>query len=59
MPSPINKSKRALFPIIEQRARLADALTKRLQVLGLDRVAKPAVDLNSYLKSKYGEAAEA
>ena len=38
MPSPINKSKRQLFPIITERARLADALTKRLQVLGLERL---------------------
>ena len=56
MPSPVNKSKRSLFPIVAERARLADALTKRLATLGLDRVEKSALDVRAYLEANYGEA---
>ncbi len=55
----MNKSRRALFPIIQERARLADALTKRLQALGLDRVEKSALDLKTYLDTHYGSTDDA
>ena len=54
MPSPVNKSRRALFPIITERSRLADALTKRLQALGLNREQEIALDVRSYLEEHYG-----
>ena len=38
----INRRKKSLIPIVEQRQRLADSLMRQLQVLGLDRVAAEA-----------------
>ena len=40
--SPINRSRRRLHTIVEQRMRLADSVSKHLQTLGLERVAKDA-----------------
>ncbi len=47
MPSPVNKSRRSLFPIIAERARLADALTKRLQA--------PAGNFSLYIRAYWGQ----
>lgn len=52
LPSIVNRRKRSVFPIVEQRMRIADALLKHLQVLGLDRVAAPIVDLHTYISTQ-------
>jgi hypothetical protein len=44
---PINRNKRALFPIILQRQSLADALQRHLQAAGLSRVARPVETLDA------------
>jgi hypothetical protein len=49
-PSLIDKRKRALHPIVQQRTALADALVRHLTALGLARVAREANSLSDYLK---------
>jgi hypothetical protein len=51
----INKRRRALYPIVEQRQRLSDSLLKSLQALGLERRGKPVQDLHEYLLEKAAE----
>jgi hypothetical protein len=50
----VDKRRRALLPIVRERQQLADALSRYLQVLGLERRAKPAIDLQSYVAARYG-----
>jgi hypothetical protein len=50
----VDKRRRALLPIVRERQQLADALSRYLQVLGLERRSKPAVDLQSYVATRYG-----
>ena len=52
MPSYVNKTKRALFPILHERTRLADSLAKRLQMLGLERRERQVPSLHEYLEAK-------
>ena len=52
MPSYVNKTKRALFPILHERTRLADSLAKRLQMLGLERRERRVPSLHEYLEAK-------
>jgi hypothetical protein len=54
----INRRAKSHFPIIAQRERLADSLTRILTTLGLDRVPKPVEDLKTYLDRKEREDAE-
>jgi hypothetical protein len=54
----INRRAKSHFPIIAQRERLADSLTRILTTLGLDRVPKPVEDLQTYLDRKDREDAE-
>lgn len=54
-PSLIHSKKRQVYPIVQQRAQLADSLTKRLQALGLKKKAKPTRTLSELLQK--GEAA--
>jgi hypothetical protein len=44
----VNKSKRAIYPIVAQRQQLVDSLARLLSQLGLDRQAKPVEDLETY-----------
>jgi hypothetical protein len=44
LPSPLDRRRRVLLPIIRERQHLADSLLRYLQALGLDRHS-PAVDL--------------
>jgi len=53
-PSIIDKRRRAVLPIVRERQQLADALSRYLQVLGLERRSKPAIDLHSYVATRYG-----
>jgi hypothetical protein len=52
----VNRRSRRVFAIVEQRARLADSLTRQLQALGLSKRAKPTETLSSYLEATYGTA---
>lgn len=55
-PSLVNKSRRQLFPVVLQRQALADALSRYMNQLGLERKAKQTVSLQDYLATK-GEGA--
>ena len=46
---PINRGKRALFPVVVQRQGLADALLKQLAAIGLERRARPVKRLADLL----------
>jgi hypothetical protein len=48
-PSLVNKSARALFPVVLQRQQLADALVRYLTQLGLERKAHDAGDIAGIL----------
>jgi hypothetical protein len=48
----VNKSRRALFPIVAQRQTLSDALAKYLGQLGLKKQRKPPASLTDYLSTK-------
>src|SRR5215470_7699282 len=48
-PSLINKRTRALLPVVRERQHLADALSRYLQALGLERRARPAKSLEEVL----------
>jgi hypothetical protein len=48
----VNKSRRQLFPIALERQRLADALVRYLETLGLRRGVTEAPDLGRYLAAK-------
>lgn len=56
----VNKSRRKLFPVVLERQRLADALVRYLDTLGLGRRVREAPDLRTYLAQTYdnGRAAE-
>jgi len=50
----VNRKTRSAFAIVEQRARIADSFARQLQLIGLDRVTAPPMDLNTYITTKYG-----
>jgi len=50
----VNRRTRSVFAVVEQRARIADAFARQLQMIGLDRVTAPAQTLDQYVASKYG-----
>jgi len=52
----LNKSKRRLFPLVEQRQSIAAGMTARLSKLGLKKRPR-VVDLGGYVAAKYGEKA--
>jgi hypothetical protein len=52
----INRRKRALFPIVLEREKLADSLARRLAQLGLERVPKAVPSLAEYLATSETEA---
>ncbi len=51
-PSLVNKRTRSVLPIVRERQALADGLARYLQVLGLDRVERPPLDLGQYLQRR-------
>jgi hypothetical protein len=53
-PSLVDKRKRALLSVIQQRKGLADSLALYLDKLGLKRQARPAKSLAEYMTEKYG-----
>ena len=54
-PSLINKSKRALYPVVLQRQVLAESLARSLSQLGLKRRAKPVTSLADLLAGRTGQ----
>ena len=51
-PSLINKRKRQLFPIVQQRQALADSLSRYMSTLGLEKKVKQAPNIQDYLEGK-------
>src|SRR5262249_11436646 len=50
-PSLVDRKKRALLPIVRERAALANAFVEHMRVLGLERVPPPALTLQDVLRS--------
>jgi len=48
----VNYKRRCVLPVVLQRQTLADALARYMGQLGLERKAKPALDLQTYLRLK-------
>lgn len=57
-PSRVNKSRRQLFAVVLQRQQLVDSLARLLGQLGLERKAKPAPNLQDYIRARYGQGQE-
>lgn len=53
-PSLVNATRRVVLPVVLQRQQLADGLARYLTQLGLERRAKKATDLKTYLAEQYG-----
>jgi hypothetical protein len=51
-PSLILKRRRSVLPVLVERQRLADSLTRMLGQLGMERRAKPGPDLRTLLAGK-------
>lgn len=58
-PKLVNARKRAVFPVVVERTKLADGLTRRLQALGLQRRAKRLPSLSEYVAARDAEHAAA
>jgi hypothetical protein len=52
MRSLVNKNKRALYAVVTERMKLADALTRYLQALGLERRAKSVPSLAEIMREE-------
>ncbi len=53
-PTLVNSRRRAVLPVLKERQALVDSLVRILGQLGLERKAKPVVDLQTYLTRRYG-----
>lgn len=52
MPSPVNRQRRCLHPVVRERQSLVSQLQSILRDLGLERCARNVPDLTAYLASK-------
>ena len=52
MPSPVNRQRRCLHPVVRERQALVGQLQSILRDLGLERRQRPAMDLGAYLAAK-------
>ena len=52
MPSPVNRQRRCLHPVVRERQALVGQLQSILRDLGLERRQKPVTDLATYLASR-------
>ena len=48
----VNKRKRQLFPIVQQRQQLADALARYMSQLGLEKRVKTVTTIGDYIQEK-------
>jgi len=53
-PTLVNARRRALLPIVRERAQLCDSICRMLVHLGLERRARKIPDLPAYLAQRYG-----
>ena len=51
-PSIVNRKRKSLVAVATQRQVLADSLLRTLQALGLERVARPIKDLQTYIRER-------
>jgi len=54
MPSPVNRQRRCLHPVVRERQALVNQLQSLLRDLGLERRQKPVADLQTYLAARAG-----
>ncbi len=54
MPSPVNRQRRCLHPVVRERQALVGQLQSILRDLGLERRAKAVPDLGTYLAARAG-----
>jgi hypothetical protein len=52
MPSPVNRQRRCLHPVVRERQSLVTQLQSILRDLGLERRSRNVPDLTTYLASK-------
>jgi len=52
MPSPVNRQRRCLHPVVRERQALVGQLQSILRDLGLERRARPVPDLAAYLATR-------
>ena len=57
-PSLVNRRAKSLPPVVLQRQKIADGLTRRLSLLGLERRTKPVPSLGAYVNETYGKVAK-
>jgi hypothetical protein len=57
-PSLINKRKRSLYPVLEQRSRLAQLSVQLASAIGIERVPRPAESLEQTYYSQDGNTTE-
>jgi|SRR5579862_2462656 len=58
MPSPVNRQRRCLHPVVRERQALVNQLQAILRDLGLERRAKPTMDLATYLADRQRQAGD-
>ena len=58
MPSPVNRQRRCLHPVVRERQALVAQLQSILRDLGLERRQKPVLGLDEYLRAKEGGGAD-
>ena len=58
MPSPVNRQRRCLHPVVRERQALVGQLQSILRDLGMERRAKQVPDLQSYLAARAKPAGE-
>jgi hypothetical protein len=58
LPCLVNKKRRAVYPVVLQRQQLADALSRYMAQLGLERRPRPTLDLATYVAQRYGAASD-
>jgi hypothetical protein len=54
----VNRRKRSVYPVVLQRAQLADGLARYMAQLGLERRRRPTLDLETYVRQRYGQQSD-
>ena len=50
-----DKRNRKVYAVVLDRQRIADSLSRQLSLLGLERKARPAIDLKTYISAPPGQ----